>query len=149
MGKKFFLTKEELDKLSYDDFMEHRTLSVRKHKLRYFDELTLYKDIRFSEKLFANFDRWERLSNLDEKVEPNEFGVYLDEVTKSGHSKTDIDSYKLLTTAVNGFGRESWYQRQIDSDKKKLGESEYGIYDHNVSEQYSLFEKLFKKNEPS
>ena len=66
-----FLDKEELDKLSYDEIMAYRT-GILTNDIpdwnTYIDELELYTDIRFKERVIARYDNW-RKKSIDSSTE--------------------------------------------------------------------------------
>ncbi len=99
------LTKERLDQMSEDEIENHRYqfLSLAPHSTnwgdteekRYIDELELYTNIRFKDKVLARFQRW--------RTDP------------------DPDVSKLFSKIPD----ETLYRLNFDSFKEKYGQPKY------------------------
>ena len=113
------LTKEELDTMSKREIEDYQSDFTQKylkydHKLKtwtkdenfqYLAELDVYKEVRFKQDKFDQYDEWIR------KADNNE-----------GSTETDKRTYKLLASIlVKENGKEIMYNGTLSSDVKKVG----------------------------
>lgn len=122
-GKLTRLAKEELDKMSKKEIesygIEFSTKYLKyDHKIKtwakdenfqYLSELDVYKEVRFKQDKFDQYDEWIRKANNNE-----------------GSSENDKRTYKLLASLLTKEnGKEMMYNGTLSSDVKKVGEFKY------------------------
>lgn len=113
------LTKEELDTMSKREIEDYQTNFTEKYlkydrklktwtkdeNFQYLAELDVYKEVRFKQDKFDQYDEWIR------KADNNE-----------GSTETDKRTYKLLASIlVKENGKEIMYNGTLSSDVKKVG----------------------------
>lgn len=113
------LTKEELDTMSKREIEDYQTNFTEKYlkydrklktwtkdeNFQYLVELDVYKEVRFKQDKFDQYDEWIR------KADNNE-----------GSTETDKRTYKLLASIlVKENGKEIMYNGTLSSDVKKVG----------------------------
>ena len=113
------LTKEELDTMSKREIEDYQSDFTQKylkydHKLKtwakdenfqYLAELDVYKEVRFKQDKFDQYDEWIR------KADNNE-----------GSTENDKQTYKLLASLLTKEnGKEYMYNGTLSSDVKKVG----------------------------
>jgi hypothetical protein len=113
------LTKEELDTMSKREIENYQSDFTQKylkydHKLKtwakdenfqYLTELDVYKEVRFKQDKFDQYDEWIRKANNNE-----------------GSTENDKQTYKLLASMLTKEnGKENMYNGTLSSDVKKVG----------------------------
>lgn len=132
--KSFEFNKENLDKLSYDDIKYLRLYLIERSiddYSRKVDELEVYLKIRYKEIEIDMYNEWISKSKITKKVSKADGfydDFYHDEIKNVYFTELEMDTYKLLSEMALNYGLDVYYNKMVEVNKIKLGESKYEVY---------------------